>query len=230
VFALSGWLRHPGQESRLLIAVLITYWPSMLISTFIGVALCAAVAGAMDGHRLSLGHALAVPARRPGQILLWSLLATGVGLLLEQLAARIPFGGRFVTWLAGVAWSLGTLLVLPILALDGCTAGECVRRSPRLIKDRWGEGLTGNVVIGAWVVVLAIPLAIVVGVVDAATRTRADGWLVFIGGMVILSSVAWSATRVFSVALYRFATTGQTMGPFTQDDVERPFRQKRQRF
>jgi ABC-type multidrug transport system permease subunit len=87
VFALSGWVSHPGQESRLLLAVVITYLPSTLISTFIGVALCAAVAGAMDGRHLSLAQALSVPLRRLGQILLWSLLAADVGLPLEQLAA-----------------------------------------------------------------------------------------------------------------------------------------------
>jgi hypothetical protein len=157
MFTLSGWVQHPGREPRLLLAVVITYLPSTLISTFVGVALCAAVTAAMDGRHLSLGQALSVPLRRFGQILVWSLLATGVGLLLEQLAARLPFAGRLVTWLAGMAWSVGTLFVLPILALNGCDAAECVRRSADLVKKRWGEGVTGNLIIGAWGVVVAIP-------------------------------------------------------------------------
>ena len=41
------------------------------------------------------------PARRLGQIALWSLLAAGVGSLLSQIAERVPFGGRLATWVLG---------------------------------------------------------------------------------------------------------------------------------
>jgi hypothetical protein len=226
LFVLSGWAQHPGQESRILLAALIAYWPATLVSTFIGVALCAAAAAAMDGGHLTLRQALAVPGRRPGQILLWSLLSAGVGLVIEQLSSRIPLGGRLVAWLAGVAWSLGTLLVLPILALDGCTAADCVRRSSKLIKQRWGEGLTGNVAIGAWSVVIAIPLVIVVGAIDAWTRSRVATWSAYVAVIVLVGSVSWAATRVFSVALYRYATDGNATGPFSESDLERPFRKR----
>jgi len=229
VFTLSGWVSHPGQESRLLLAVVITYLPSTLISTFIGVALCAAVAGAMESERLTLAEALSVPLRRIGQILLWSLLAAGVGLLLEQLAARVPFGARIVTWLAGMAWSLGTLFVLPILALSGCDATECVRQSAGLIKQRWGEGITGNLVIGAWAIVIVIPLAVAAGIVGAVSHSRSTTWLVVVAAMVLVGSVTWAATRVFSVALYRFATGADATGPFTDADLQQPFRRRRRR-
>jgi hypothetical protein len=228
MFVISGWIHHPAQESRLLLAVIITYLPSTLIATIIGVALCAAVSEAMDGGHLSLAQALLVPLRRFGQVLLWSLLATGVGLLLEQLAARLPFGGRLVTWLAGMAWSIGTLFVLPILALNGCDAPECVRRSADLVKKRWGEGVTGNLVIGAWGVLVAIPLGILLGVADAASRkTHATLLLIVLGAFVFVGSVTWAATRVFSVALYRYATDADASGPFAGADLQQPFRKRR---
>jgi hypothetical protein len=227
VFSLSGWVTHPGQSSRLLLAVVITYLPSTFISTFVGVGLCAAVAAAMDGEHLSLAQALGVSWRRITQIFVWSLLATGVGLLLEQLAARLPFGARLATWLAGIAWSIGTLFVLPILALNGCDASECVRRSARLVKQRWGEGVTGNLIIGAWAVVVAIPLGVAVGIVEAASHDRATAWLIFVAVMVLVGSISWSATRVFSVALYRYAIGADTTGPFPNADLEHPFRKRR---
>jgi Family of unknown function (DUF6159) len=227
LFTLSGWVSHPGQESRLLLAVVITYFPSTLISTFVGVALCAAVAEAMDGGHLSLTQALSVPLGRLRQILVWSLLAAGVGLLLEQLAARLPFGACIVTWLAGMAWSLGTLFVLPILALNGCDAGECIRQSADLVKRRWGEGITGNLVIAAWGVVVAIPLGIIAGVVGGISHSRATAWLIFLAAIVLLGSVTWAATRVFSVALYRYATGSESTGPFADADLNQPFRKRR---
>ncbi len=227
VFTLSGWASHPGQESRLLLAVLITYLPSTFISTFVGVGLCAAAAAAMDGDHLSLKQALGVSCRRISQILLWSLLATGVGLLLEQLAARLPLGAKVATWLAGMAWSIGTMFVLPIIALKGCDAPECVHQSAGLVKKRWGEGITGSLVIGAWSIVVAIPLGFVVGIVEAASHSRATGWLIFVPVIVLIGSVTWAGTRVFSVALYRYATDSGTTGPFTDADLRQPFRKRR---
>src|SRR6201999_2187525 len=97
------------------------------------------------------------------------LLATGVGLLLEQIAARLPFGGRILTWLAGVAWSLGTLFVIPILALTDDDAGQAVRRSADLVKRTWGEGISGSIVIGAWTIVLMIPLSIVLVIAESGS-------------------------------------------------------------
>jgi hypothetical protein len=64
VFRLSGWVRHPSDRSRLVIAGLVSYWPAMLIGTFLGVALAAAASAALDGQHLSVREALAVPARR----------------------------------------------------------------------------------------------------------------------------------------------------------------------
>jgi hypothetical protein len=227
VLALSGWANHPGQESRLLLAAVIVFLPSTFIGTFIGVALCAAVASAMDGEHLSLTQALDVPVRRIGQIFLWSLLAAGVGLLLEQLAARLPFGAKVIAWLAGIGWSIGTLFVLPILALNGCDAGECVRQSAGLVKERWGEGITGNLVIGAWTIVVALPLGIAVGVLGGVTRSSATAWLVFVAAMAVVGSVTWAATRVFSFALYRYATGSGAAGPFPEADLQQPFRKRR---
>jgi hypothetical protein len=226
-FVLSGWVSHPDEDSRLLLAVVITYLPSMFISTFIGVGLCAAVAAAMDGQHLTIGQALGVSLRRIGQIFVWSLLATGVGLLLEQLAARLPFGTRLLTWLAGTAWSIGTMFVIPILALEGADAPESIRRSAHLIKQQWGEGLTGSLVIGAWTVVVAIPLGIAVAIVGGAAHSEETAWLLFVAGIVLLGSVSWAATRVFSVALYRYATGVEVAGPFGDEDLKQPFRKRR---
>lgn len=227
VFSLSGWISHPGQESRLFLAVVATYLPSTFLSTFIGVALCGAVAAAMDGHHLTAAEALRIPVRRIGQVLLWSLLAAGVGFVLEQLAARVPLATRVVTWLAGLAWTIGTLFVLPILALNGCDAPECVRQSARLVKQRWGEGITGNLVIGGWAVAVVIPLAVAVGIVDAATHSRVTTWLAYLGILIVVGSITSAASRVFSVALYRYATGAGTTGPFPDADLRQPFRKRR---
>ena len=158
VFVLSGSFdRGRIDGGELALFALIFAYPLTFVSVFINTAIAAAAAAALEGRHLSLGEALAVPARRIGQVALWSLIAAVVGVVLEQLSNRLPLGGSIVARLVGVGWSLASLFAIPILALEDCSAPEALRRSARLIKQRWGEGIGGNVIIGAWSVIAILP-------------------------------------------------------------------------
>jgi hypothetical protein len=224
---LSGAMTHPHENGRLGLAALIAYWPATFIGTFVNVALAAAAAEAMAGRHLSLRQALGVSFGRLGQIALWSLLATGVGLVLQELASRLPWGARLAAWLLGTAWSLVTLFAVPVLALEGCTATGCVRRSGALLKGRWGEGVTGQVTITAWVMIAAIPLGILAAIAGAAAGGSYATTLAFeIGAIVLLTGLAGAARNVFAVALYRYAADGEAQA-FAESDLASPFTRKR---
>ena len=68
-------------------------YPLTFLSVFLNTAIAAAAAAALEGRRLSLGQALAVPVRRIGAVAVWALIAAVVGFVLEQLASRLPLGG-----------------------------------------------------------------------------------------------------------------------------------------
>lgn len=226
---LSGALAHPHDRGRLWLGALIAYWPATFVGTFINVALAAAAAEAMRGRHLSLRQALAVAARRTGQIAIWSLLATGVGILLQELASRLPWGGRVAAWLLGTAWSLVTLFAVPVLALEGCTATGCVQRSGELLKRRWGEGVSGSVTITAWMMVAAVPLGFAVGIIGAlAGGSYAVMLVAEVAVIVLLTGLGGAARNVFAVALYRYAADGDVEG-FAEHDLARPFTPKRRR-
>src|SRR3954454_21772222 len=149
LFKLAGWHagERPPQGGRIALVSLIAAYPLTFLSVFLNVGTAAASARCLEGHRLGLFDALGVAAGRLGQIALWSALATGVGLLLQELASRLPAGGRLASWILGAAWALVTLFAIPILALEGCGALSCVKRSAGLMRERWGEALTGTVAV-----------------------------------------------------------------------------------
>lgn len=60
-------------------------------------------AAGLQRRRLSLGQALAVPASPVGQLAVWALLATIFGVVIEQLARRLPHAGAIVARLVGLA-------------------------------------------------------------------------------------------------------------------------------
>lgn len=81
---------------------------------------------------------------------LWSLLVSVVGVLINQIASRLPLLGSIGARLFGIGFSLASMFAVPILATEGCSAPACLRRSASLVKKRWGEGIGGNVIITAW--------------------------------------------------------------------------------
>jgi hypothetical protein len=232
IFGLGGLFGAGGfSRGRVALAGLVVAYPLMFVSVFLNTAIAAAAAAALDGRRLSLGEALTVPARRVGTVALWALIAAGVGMLLEQIASRLPLGGSIAVRLVGVGWSLASLFAIPVLALGECSAPQCLKRSAHVVKERWGEGISGNVMISAWTVLVTIPFAVVFAVaLGASYRVPAVRDAVIFAGVLVLVAITAITTVVrqtFAVALYRYATTGSAEGPFEQRDLQAPFSPKR---
>jgi len=231
---LGGYIDDPGQSGgHVALVSLISLYPMTFIGVFFGVALTAAAAAAMEGRHLSLRDALGVAVRRLDSIALWSLLTAGVGAILNEIASRIPAGGRFVAWLFGAAWTLGTIFVVPVLALEGAGPIQSLRRSAHLLKSGWGEGLVGSLTIAAWTFVISLPACFLLGAGGAVSNSSPNTAIVLIAiGLVLVlvaSSVAATVRQVFAVALYRFAADGRA-DAFPRTDLESPFTRKRRWF
>jgi hypothetical protein len=227
VFYLSGYAEHPEHgRGQLALVGLIALYPSTLVSVFFNVALAKAAGEALEGRSITIKEALAAAARRFDQIALWSLISTVVGLLLEQIASRLPGGGRIATALVGAAWALATIFVVPILALEGTDAIPSIRRSSQLVRKRWGEGIAGTLTIGFWVGVVALPVVFIFCVALGLTRRYPEvaGTIAVVGlvVLVLISAVAAALRQVFAVVLYRYAMAG-VAGGFPVEDLEGPF-------
>jgi hypothetical protein len=94
----------------------------------------------------------------------WALIATLVGLLIEQVASRLPGGGSIVARIAGYGWSLASLFAIPILALEDCSPTDCLKRSGAMVKECWGEGVAGTVIITAWTTIAILLLGVAAAV------------------------------------------------------------------
>jgi uncharacterized protein DUF6159 len=234
IFVLSGSFgngRLKGDELALYAAIFA--YPLMFISVFFNTAIAAAAAAALDGRHLTVGEALAVPARKLGTIAVWSLIAAVVGVVLEQLSSRLPLGGSIVARLVGVGWSLASLFAIPVIALEDRSAPEALKRSAHVVKKRWGEGIGGNIIIGAWMFIAILGVVVVFAVAAVATNDVPAVRDVVIGlgvlAIVALLALQLVVRQTFAVALYRYATDGATQGPFSDGDLQSPFGRKRGR-
>ncbi len=216
--------RHHNTHFGLI--ALVAYYPAILVGIFFNVALACAASAALDDEPMGAREAIRIAFGKRRQIAAWALITAVIGAIIAQIASRLPGGGRIVGWLAGAAWGLATIFVVPMLAMEGVGAGDAAKRSASIVKARWGEGLTGTVAIGGWAAIVSIPLCVVAGAGLALTeKYPAPGFslLAFaIVGGILLSTVAVAARQVFAVALYRFAIDAPT-GGFAPADLENPF-------
>ncbi len=228
----TGYFDSPtNSRGDLALAAIIGLYPMTFLSVFFNVALAGAAAASFDGRPIGVREALGISWKRLGRIAQWSLLAAGVGLILEQIASRIPGAGRLASWLLGAAWSLATIFAVPLLALEGAGPLETAKESVHLIKSKWGEGITGLASIGVWTVFAMIPVGILFAV-GLSVRNQ-DATLsaaliaIAVGAILLVSALSLATRQVFSVALYRYASGVPDTGGFAAADLEEPFRRRR---
>jgi drug/metabolite transporter (DMT)-like permease len=121
-----------------------------------------------------------------------------------------------------------TFLVVPVLAFEGIGPIVAMKRSASLIRDRWGQQITGDFVIGGiaglvvWVGVILGVGGVILFIGGADPSAQIVGGLLTLVGVIIAvaGAVFAGATRgVFGVALYRYVAQDQTAGPFTESEL-----------
>lgn len=187
----------------------------------------------LRGEPTSVGAGFALARAKLPQILGYALIAATVGLLLRMIQERLGLVGRFVVGLIGLAWTVVTFLVVPVLASKDVGPIEAVKHSAELLKRSWGENLIGNGGIGI-VFGLFLMLAVLVGaalVVGAAMTHSivaiALAVLLVVIGVVLLGLIQSSLQGIYAAALYRYAEAGEASVGFDQALLQQAFAPKK---
>jgi hypothetical protein len=205
--------RNPGLYVPVFLAYVVTY----AIGIFFQAAVIAGATERLRGGDPTVGSALSAAARRIGPILMWALVAATVGTLLRALRDRAGFVGRIAAAIAGAAWSLATLFVVPVLVLEDRSVMDSFKRSVSVFKETWGETFVGNVSLGAAALVSWMTLVAVTGMLGWAGAGIIFTLAVFFSGAVFLVTLFSALQGVFVASLYRYATEGHTTSGFNGD-------------
>jgi len=208
----------------------IGYVIAMYVGTFMNAALIVAANERLTGTgpgTVSSGFAGA--SAKAGAIFGWVLVAATVGLALRAVEERLGLIGRIVIGIIGIAWSLLTFLIVPVLVLENNSTGASISRSAKLFKTTWGENLIGNAGFGifTFALILSAGALFFVGVL---TGTVAG--MVFMGVIAVLwllagSQVLAAMSGIYRVALYRYAVDGQAPQAYATFDFVGAFRPKK---
>jgi hypothetical protein len=200
------------------------------VTIFFNAALVSAADERMRGGDPTLGSALRGAASRAGQILPWAIVSATVSIVLRAVQERGGIVGRIAAGFAGMAWSLVTFLVLPVLVIEGLSVGAAIKRSSELFRRAWGEQVIANAGIGliGFVAVLA-GLPVLLLATTGIVVLQVIGIAAFVAWVALVACVTMALSGIFQTALYHYAANGMPPAAFASTTLEHAFVPKRSR-
>jgi hypothetical protein len=216
-FWASGMLTdlESGQIDIAMVVVGFLYYLTLYsVVIFCNVAVVAGALIRLEGGDPTVSDGFHAAFDRLPAILGYAAIAATVGMVLRSVSERTGLIGRLVLGGLGVAWSLATFLVAPILVVEGLGPVRAILRSSSLLRSTWGEQIGGNVGIGlvfglASVLVVVAGAALFAILVDVSAYASAAVVILAIIGVAGLALVGTTLQAVFTASVYRYAVTGE---------------------
>ena len=141
------------QHKDILFALFCSYFFITFCTVFFNCCVVAATTLALDGKTPTISGALHLTLQRIPQILGWSLFSATVGLLLSLIRQEVEeVGGglaaRAGTAVVDVSWKLASLMVIPVVVIEGYGPFQALKASQQLFRKTWVAQLVGGIRIG----------------------------------------------------------------------------------
>ncbi|NND98163.1 MAG: hypothetical protein HKN47_12620 [Pirellulaceae bacterium] len=204
------------------------YFVNYFIVTFFNSALVGCAVIRLKGGDPTVSDGFHFATSRIGQIAGWALVSATVGMILRIIESRSERVGEIVAGLLGMAWSITTFFVVPVLVIEGLGPIDAVKRSVSIMKKTWGESLAANYGVGFIVFLLSLIgiLPIVAGVFLLGTNAAILGGVLIVVGIVVLLMVALISSALNSIilaALYIYAAEDRMPDGFDDGLVRTAF-------
>lgn len=214
LFYVEGWQsgqEETGMSEPIFYGLLfLFYFCNYFVMTFFNSALVSCAIARMMGRPATVGQGLGAAAQRLPQIFGWALVAATVGLVLQIIENQSEKAGRFVAGLLGVAWTMVSFLVVPVIVVKKSGPFAALKDSSKLLTRTWGNQIVGNFSFGILFLLLGIPgwALIGFGIHLASSVSPALGVAAIIAGVlyaIVLALVQSALKVIFQGALYLYA-------------------------
>jgi hypothetical protein len=229
-FALPLFFTHAFSQGFGLFGLLVAfafYFSQYLVIFYFNAALVGAALKRMEGGDPTLSDGIAIANENITAILAYAAIAATVGVLLRGGHRRRGLEA-LVRSLAGMAWTLGTFLVVPVLVTRKIGPIDAIAESARLLKKTWGENLIGSA--GIWLVFgIATFLYIAVSAVLVMLAAKAGmAFAIALGallllGLLLIGVVKSAIKAIYTAVLYRYAAEGAAPDGFDAQQLSLAF-------
>jgi hypothetical protein len=237
-FAVPMWLtgaweppKHDATQLQQILyygTVFLFYLVNYFVITFFNTAIISCAVLRMVGGEPTVGDGFREAASRLPQIAGWALVSATVGLILRIIEDRSEKIGRIVAGLLGMAWTVVTYLVVPIIVVERKGPFAALKGSTALLRKTWGEQLIGNFGFGVLFGLLALPaiVLIVLAIISGSTVATVLCVVLAVVYLLGLSLVQSALQSIFQAAIYLYARDGSEPGGFPVDMLAGAMRQK----
>jgi len=226
-YGIDAWMREiEGSRLMLVVMILAGSFIIYLMIAFVAVLSNAAIVGAsgmlLQGKNPSVGDGYTIALSRMGSLALWA----GV----TGLFSFVTSFGRFLLTAVGIAWSVVTYFVIPVMIFEGVGPFKAIKRSREILKYRWGESLITN--FGVWTVlsliyVILFVLFLLLGfvVLDPAVL------ILYVLALIILLTfiftlIAYTLKGILMASLYWYSVTGDPGFDIPEGPLQAIFRKR----
>jgi Family of unknown function (DUF6159) len=196
------------------------YVCNYFIVVFFNAAIIACAAIHMRGGKPTIADGFRVALSRLPAIAGWALILATVGLVMRIIQGRSGKIGRLIAgFIFGIAWTLVSFLVVPILVMENKNPIAALKESSTLLQKTWGEQVRGNIGFGLIFLLLASPAILLIVLCSLAGNPSIT--FVCIGFamvyMIVLAQLQSALLAIFQAALYLYARDGQAPQGFSAE-------------
>jgi hypothetical protein len=220
-----GLLGDTGAGPVLLfLLIFLFYFVSYAVAIFFNTGLIACAAIRFSGGDPTVRDGLSAAMKHLDKILAWALIAATVGLVLSTLSRKSGVVGKIVISLVGIAWSLVTFFVIPVMIFEEKGVVDAIQESGRLLKKTWGENIVGNISLGIiFIPAIALLFLTMLAVFSGNITLVISLVALTLLGFALCGVLHATLQGIFIAALYQYAKTGQTPGQFHGDLIQGAF-------
>lgn len=228
IFAISGWdIDYINTDNQLVnyAFLFVFYFINYFVVVFFNMALIHCSKLYFNGEEVTVNKGIQFSMSRIGVIFSWAFFAATVGTILKIIQENTGIIGRIITGIIGIVWNIATFFVVPVIAYENLGPVAALKRSTRMMKDKWGESLGATFSLGLVQTVVILLLMIPVAMIAFYANIYA--------GIVIGVMVAFVVFAVFSAAQTIFVSsvynnvTGSIEEHFNQQLIDGLFETKK---
>ena len=207
--------------------IFLFYFCNYFVIVFFNSAVIACATIRMGGGDPKVSDGLRAAITRLPLIAGWALVSSSVGLVLRIIESRFEKAGELVASLLGMAWTMVSFLVIPILVIEKKGPISAFKESKLLLKKTWGEQVVGHFGFGLIFFLLSLPALILIGAVIAAVTgvliVPLEGMtgiamlimiVLAVIYLIVLALIQSTLQAIFQAAIYLYARKGEVPAGF----------------
>jgi uncharacterized membrane protein len=221
--------KFSGDDTAQYAYLFVFYFVLYFVIIFFNSAIVANTVAHMEGGKPTFGDGMRVAMNRLPQILGWAALSATVGMILRMIEDKSQWLGKLVAGLLGIAFTVVSFLVIPVLVVEKKGPIEALKESSKLLKKTWGEQVAGSLGFGLLFFLLMLPAFFFV-LLMAFTGNMAT--IIFAAGvalvyMLTLGLIQSTLQGIFQAALFMYARDGKAPEGFREELMENAVLQRR---